>query len=253
MFSIKEKAAIITGAAQGLGRQFAISFAAKGAKVICADYNDTKAADVVKEIKAAGGVAEVFKVNVTKPEECEAMNAFCVEKFGKTDIIINCAAIFSTIEVKPVWELSKKEWDDLIDVNLTGVFNTCKAVLPTMMEQKWGRVINISSNSFFEGRGNYVHYVASKAGTIGLTRSISFDVGTYGITCNCISPGATITEIPRGTVTPAFLEASRAKRHIKRDQVPNDLVGAAIFLASDASSFITGQTIVVDGGMVFLP
>ena len=253
MFSLNEKAVIITGAAQGLGRQFAKSFADEGAKVICADFNEEKAGNTAYEIKKAGGIAKQFKVDVTKPDECDAMNTFCVKEYGKIDIIINCAAIFSTIQVMPIWEISKEEWDALIDVNLTGTFNCCKAVIPTMMEQNWGRIINITSSSFFEGRGNYVHYVASKAGVIGLTRSMASDVGNYGITCNCISPGATITEIPRGTVTQAFIDATIAKRHIKRIQVPEDLVGVAIFMATEASGFMTGQTIVVDGGVVFLP
>lgn len=253
MFSIKDRAVIITGAAQGIGRQFALSFAEAGAKIVCADINIEKIENVVQEVKDAGGIAIPCQVDVTKPEQCDAMAALCKDEFGRIDIIINSAAIFSTIQVKPIWEMPKEEWDALIEVNLTGVFNCCKAVLPTMMEQEWGRVINLTSSSFFEGRGNYVHYVASKAGIIGLTRSMANDVGKFNITCNCISPGATITEIRRGTIDQKWIDMILSKRDLKRMEVPEDLVGVAIFMASEAASFMTGQTIIVDGGMVFLP
>ena len=149
----------------------------------------------------------------------------------------------------PFWELSVPDWDQLMAVNARGVWLASKAVVPQMQTQKWGRIINISSGVIFGGRPHYLHYVASKGAVFAMTRAMARELGDFGITVNCITPGATYTEIPRETVTPAQKEAMIRTLCIKRAEEPTDLEGTVVFLASDDAAFITGQTINVDGGM----
>jgi len=253
MFNVKGKALAVTGGAQGLGREFALSFAREGAKVAVVDINGEKAESVAAEIIAAGGEAIAVQLDVTDLAAAEAMAKTVNDTFGSFDILINSAAIFSTIKLQPFYEMPIEEYRHVIDVNMTGTLITSRAAAPYMMEQKWGRIINMTSCSFFEGRGNYVHYTSSKAGVIGITRAIARELGGFGITANAIAPGATVTEVPRETVNEEWKKKVMANRCVQRTQVPEDLVGIAMFMASDESEFMTGQTVVVDGGMIFLP
>ena len=253
MMSVAGKTLVVTGGAQGLGREFAISFAKEGAKVAVTDINGEKAQEVADEIKAAGGEAIAIQLDVTDLPAAEAMAKKVNDTFVSIDILINSAAIFSTIKLKPFYEMPIEEYRHVIDVNMTGTLIASRSVAPYMMEQKWGRIINLTSCSFFEGRGNYVHYTSSKAGVIGITRAIARELGGFGVTANAIAPGATVTEVPRETVNEEWKKKVMANRCIQRTQVPEDLVGIALFMASDGSEFMTGQTVVVDGGMIFLP
>ena len=253
MFNIKGKTLAVTGGAQGLGREFALSFAGEGAKVAVVDINGEKAESVAGEIKAAGGEAIAVQLDVTDLAAAEVMAKTVNDTFGSFDILINSAAIFSTIKLKPFYEMPIEEYRRVIDVNMTGTLITSRAAAHYMMEQKWGRIINLTSCSFFEGRGNYVHYTSSKAGVIGITRAIARELGGFGVTANAIAPGATVTEVPRETVNEEWKKKVMANRCIQRTQVPEDLVGIAMFMASEESEFMTGQTVVVDGGMIFLP
>ncbi|NIS62860.1 MAG: glucose 1-dehydrogenase [Proteobacteria bacterium] len=252
---LKDSVVIITGGAQGIGRAYALGMAEEGAKLVVADVN-VEAADVtVRDIQAKGREALALQTDVSSPESTHNMAKRTVENFGRIDVLVNNAAIFGKIRISrmPFYELDLDEWDRVIAVNLKGTLLCCRAVFPQMKTQGGGKIINIATTGFFFGNPNYVHYVASKAGIIGLTRAMAREVGDYNINVNCIAPGATLAEDPGDKVTwnrrvKRFNEVLLPKRCLKRIQYPEDLVGAVIFLASSDSNLITGQTIVVDGG-----
>jgi 3-oxoacyl-[acyl-carrier protein] reductase len=249
---LKEKVSIITGAGQGIGRAFALRFAQEGAYVIIADIQEEKARRVMQEVQDLGTRGITVKVDVSSPESVQTLVAQTIAHFGRVDVIINNAAIFSTIKMKPFDEITLAEWNQLMAVNLTGTFLCCQAVAPYMRERQQGRIINISSGTVLMGRPWYAHYVTSKAGVIGLTRALANELGSYNITVNAIMPGSIETEVPRETTSPEQAKALIASQAIHRRGAPADLVGTALFLASDDSGFITGQTIVVDGGHNFI-
>jgi 3-oxoacyl-[acyl-carrier protein] reductase len=248
---LAEQVAIITGGGQGLGRAFALAFAAEGARVVIAERNAERGASVASEITAAGGEALALATDVASESSTAAMAGATLERWGRIDILLNNAAIFSTITMRPFDQIPVDEWDSLMAVNVRGVWLCCKAVAPTMRAQQRGKIINIASVVFDLGRANYLHYVASKGAVIGITRGVASELGDYNINVNAISPSSTQTEIPRETVTRAGAQAFAQTQTIKRVQEPADLVGTAIFLASRDSDFITGQTINVDGGLRF--
>jgi NAD(P)-dependent dehydrogenase (short-subunit alcohol dehydrogenase family) len=248
---LQDKVAIVTGAAQGIGRAYALALAAEGAKVAVADI--VEGAETVEAITKAGGVAVDLPTDVSDEASVEAMVDAVVRQFGRVDILVNNAAVFVAVyPLKDFDQISVDEWDKVMAVNLRGTFLCCKAVAPYMRRQRYGRIINISSSVFWRGIPGFLHYATSKAGIIGLTRSLAHELGKYGVTVNGLAPGYTQSE---GVIRvqdegigqdPNEIAAAQA---IPRPQVPEDLPGAAIFLASDASAFITGQTIVVDGGL----
>jgi 3-oxoacyl-[acyl-carrier protein] reductase len=248
---LQDQVAIVTGGGQGLGRAFALAFAAEGARVVIAERNAERAAAVAEEIEAAGGQALAIATDVASEESTQAMAATTLERWGRIDVLLNNAAIFSTIKMRPFDQIPVQEWDDLMAVNVRGVWLCCKAVAPAMREQRRGKIINIASVVFDLGRANYLHYVASKGAVIGITRGVASELGDYGVNVNAISPSSTQTEVPRETVTREGAVAFAQNQTIKRVQAPADLVGTAIFLASSDSDFITGQTINVDGGLRF--
>lgn len=252
MNRLSDKVALITGAGQGIGRAFALRFAAEGALVAIADLNAERAAAVAAEVRSAGGQALAISANVADEDSVTAMVEAVTGEFGRLDVLLNNAAIFSTIEMKPFYDISLAEWQQLMAVNLTGVFLCCRAVAGPMRAQQRGRIISISSSTVLMGRANYAHYVASKAGVVGLTRAMATELGGDNITVNAIMPGSTETEIPRATVTTAQVEGLLARQAIHRRGTTEDLVGAAVFLASDESGFMTGQTMVIDGGHNYL-
>jgi 3-oxoacyl-[acyl-carrier protein] reductase len=254
---LKGRVALVTGGAQGIGRAFSLGLADEGAKLVIADIN-AQAADVTaKDIHAKGGEALALKTDVSSVESTLDMGKKAVERFGRIDILVNNAAVMFRIPITrvPFYELDVNEWDRVMAVNLKGPFLCSRAVFPYMKAQGGGKIINLSSTSFFFGQAEYVHYVSSKGGIIGLTRSMAREVGDYGIRVNAIAPGAVLSEDPSDK---AGLEARMArldrdlipKRSLKFHEYPKQLLGALIFLASSDSDFITGQTIVVDGGDV---
>ncbi|GAB4443269.1 MAG: 3-oxoacyl-ACP reductase FabG [Chloroflexi bacterium OHK40] len=248
---LQDQVAIITGGGQGLGRAFALAFAGEGARVVIAERNAERGAAVAAEIEAAGGQALALPTDVASEASTRAMADAALDRWGRIDILLNNAAIFSTIKMRPFDEIPVQEWDDLMAVNVRGVWLCCKAVAPAMRAQRRGKIINIASVVFDLGRANYLHYVASKGAVIGITRGVATELGDYGVNVNAISPSSTQTEIPRETVTREGAVAFAQNQTIKRVQAPADLVGTAIFLASSDSDFITGQTINVDGGLRF--
>jgi 3-oxoacyl-[acyl-carrier protein] reductase len=241
---------IVTGAGQGIGREFARQYAAAGAIPIIADLDIANARRVEQEIVLAGGRGLALQVDVGDRASLEAMVAQVLERFGRIDVLVNNAAIFSALNKMPFDQIPLEEWNRVLHVNITGTYLSICAVLPAMRQAGWGRIITISSNAVRKGVTNYLHYVASKSAIIGMTNSIAREVGVHGITVNCIRPGAVATEVERAVnTTPERRVAQMQEQCLPRGMVPPDLVGLALFLSAPASGFITGQTIACDGGM----
>jgi 3-oxoacyl-[acyl-carrier protein] reductase len=249
--SLKERVVIITGAGQGIGRAFAKAFAAAGARAVIAELNEQRAAAVAEEILRADGEALAVTTDVADPASINEMIEVVEDEYGRIDVLINNAGLFSTLEMRPFDQIPLEEWERVLRVNLTGPFLCARAVLPAMRRAKWGRIINIGSGAVRLGRPNYLHYIASKAALAGMSLSMARELGPDGITVNAILPGATFTEIERKTVTPQQKERIISMQCIPRAETPQDLVGAALFLASDASAFVTGQSINLDGGVTW--
>lgn len=241
--------AIITGAAQGIGAQYAKALAGEGAKICVSDILDTAA--VVREIKASGGDAIGLVADVSKPDQCEAQVRHAVEAFGKADILIPNAAVFAEIERRSFLEIGNEEWDKVIGVNVIGVFNTVKAAIPEMRKHGWGKIVTISSSTILTGVPLFLHYVASKGAIDAFTRALAREVGDDGICVNSLSPGFTFSDrIEEQREDLSFVaQLSLNARAFKRDQYPDDLMGAMLFLCCSDSDFVTGQSLVVDGGM----
>jgi NAD(P)-dependent dehydrogenase (short-subunit alcohol dehydrogenase family) len=247
--SLKDRVVIITGAGQGIGRVFAKAFARAGSRVVIAELNEKRAASVSEEILEAGGESLAVTTDVADPNSVNEMIEVVADDWGRIDVLINNAGIFSTLEMRPFDQIPLDEWEQVLRVNLTGPFLCARAVLPAMRKARWGRIINIASGAVRLGRPNYLHYIATKAALAGMSLSMARELGPDNITVNAILPGATFTEIERKTVTPEQKERILAMQCVPRAETPQDLVGIALFLASDASSFVTGQNINLDGGV----
>jgi 3-oxoacyl-[acyl-carrier protein] reductase len=249
---LKDRVAIVTGGAYGIGRAFCLGMADEGAKIVVADINLKAARVTAAEIEAKGGTAIAVKTDVSIPEQTLEMAKKAAESFKRIDILINNAAV--NFREKLTWgsfeTLDLAEWDRVIAVNLKGPFLCIRAVFPYMKKRGDGKIINVASGTFFSGPAPIPHYVASKGGVIGLTRSLATALGQYNIKVNCIAPGRTLNEDPDNKEALEGCKARAAFRSLKRVEYPEDLVGAAIFFASSDSDFITGQTLVVDGGDV---
>ena len=251
MNALEGKAVIITGAAGGLGRTFALAFAEAGASVAVADINEAGALETAALVQARGSRALSLPVNVSDEASTKAMADRVALEFGGVDVLVNNASIYAGLERKPFFELEVSAWDRVMNVNLKGPWLCAKAVYPHFKARGGGKIINISSATVHSGSPNWAHYVASKGGVIALTRAMAREVGDDGITVNAIAPGFTLTDASLGLIENA--ESYGVTRGaIKRAQQPEDVVGAALFLASSASDFITGQTLIVDGGRQFI-
>lgn len=248
MLNLKDKVVIITGAAGGLGKAFALAFANEGAKVAVCDKNIKGATETAQEI---GNDAIAIEVDVANEASTQAMAQVMADKFGKIDVLVNNAAIYATIQRKPFYEISEAEWDLVMNVNLKGVWMVSKAVFPFMKAANAGKIINISSATVMSGSPQWSHYVASKGGVIGFTRSMAKEVGDFNINVNAIAPGFTLTDASLSLIENAQ-KYGVDRGAIKRPSSAEDIVGTALYLASSASDFVTGQTIVVDGGKQFI-
>ncbi len=247
MARLEGRVAIVTGAGRGIGADYAKALATEGAKVVVTDIVDTK--NTVNIIKQAGGEAIGIHCDVTDPENVKAMVAETVEKFGKLDIIVNNAALFADLDQKSFLEIDEAEWDRVMQVNTRGVFTCVKAAVPEMKKNGYGKIINIASGTVFKGTPMLLHYVSSKGAQVAFTRALAREVGDDGITVNCIAPGLTMSEkVVNDEQWQAAKDANTNSRAIKREEVPEDLLGAVVFFSSSDSDFITGQTLVVDGG-----
>jgi len=243
---LKDKVAVVTGAGRGIGREIAKTFAGYGAKVVV-NFNgsEERANSLVDEVKAAGGEAVAFKANVADFAEAEALMKFAVATYGRIDILVNNAGITRD---NLVLGMKEADFDDVININLKGTFNCIKHAYRTMMKQKYGRIINMSSVVGIEGNAGQVNYAASKAGVIGITKSIAKELGSRGITANAIAPGFIKTDMT-DALSDKAKEAMLDHITVKRLGEVSDIAETAAFLASDNASYITGQVIKVDGGM----
>lgn len=239
------RVAIVTGAGQGIGRVFAHAMAGAGYRVVIAERNRTRAEAVATEI---GPAALAIETDVADEASTLQMAAEVERAFGRIDVLVNNAAIFSTLEMRGFEQIPLAEWEQVLRVNTTGPFLCSRAVLPAMRHGGFGRIVHMASAAVTMGRPGYLHYIASKSALIGMARSMARELGPDGITVNAIMPGATTTEIPRRTVTPEQKARIIAAQCIPRGEVPEDLVGALLFLVSDDAGFVTGQTLTIDGG-----
>ena len=247
---LKDKVIIVTGGGVGIGRAYATGLAKEGARVVVADIQEEEAKKVASEIKQGGGEALALPVDVTSAEKTQAMADKTLQKYGRIDVLVNNAGLYSAIKKKPFSEITAEEWDRVMAVNLKGLFLCVQAVYPAMKKQGKGKIINISSGTALGGTPFFLHYVTSKAGVIGFTRALARELGPDNICVNAITPGLTISGPQQeGVLTPEQLQDRRRRRAFQRDQYPQDLVGTMIFLCSADSDFITGQTINVDGGL----
>ncbi len=252
---LQDKVVIVTGGGHGIGKAYCTGFGRAHARVVVADIDKPAADDVAAQItKETRSEALSLHVDVADEKSTQDMAAAVLARFGRIDVLINNAAIFATIPMNRgrIESIAPEEWDRLMAVNLKGLFFCCRAVLPTMRGQKSGKIINIASGTVYNGSPGRIHYVTSKAGTIGFTRTLAREVGADNITVNVLAPGNTLSEENPTEEMLRFRQASVGSRALKRVQVPQDLVGAMLFLASPLSDFITGQTINVDGGIAFL-
>ena len=251
---LKGKVAIVTGGARGLGREYCSSFAAAGASVVAADKRDC--ADTVSAVEAANGKALGVSVDVADMASVQAMADAAVEAFGRIDILVNNAALYGSIKGGHFDKLAESDWDACMAVNVKGIWNCCKAVVPVMRKGgEGGSIINISSLAALYGTPYSLHYATSKAAVLGITRALARELGRDRIRVNSVCPSLVLTEASEEAFGEKF---ERAKQVIASGQAlqenleTKDLAGTVLYLASDASRFVTGQTIPVDGGTVFL-
>jgi len=247
---LKDKVAIVTGGARGIGAAFSEAMAAAGAKVVIADVLDGE--PVVGRILEAQGKAISVNTDVALPNSVAEMTARAVREFGTVDILVNNAGLFANLKKKSFLEIDSDEWDKVMAINVRGSFECAKAVAPLMIEKKRGKIVNIASGTVFKGFANMLHYVSSKGAVVAMTRCLARELGPHNICVNAIAPGLTMSEAI--AVNPDWTgqanSGTRASRAIQRDQVPADLLGTLLYLSSDDSNFVTGQTIPVDGGSV---
>ena len=244
---LEGKIAIVTGASRGIGKEIVRSFMSQGATVaftyICAEE---QALDVEKELTKNGGIAKGFKSDASKFEDAENLVKEVLEAFGTVDIVVNNAGI---TDDTLLMRMSEEQWDRVIDVNLKSCFNLTKAVLRTMLKARAGSIINISSVVGVQGNAGQVNYSASKAGILGLTKSVALELGSRNIRCNAIAPGFIETEMTE-KLDAEVVQGWRDTIPLKRGGSPEDVANACVFLASDLSSYVTGQTLNVCGGMI---
>ena len=242
---------VVTGGAQGIGRAIADGLADEGAKVVIADLGGAE--DAAAELTGNGAAALGLRVDVSSEADCAAMAQAALDRFGRVDGLVNNAGIYSSLVPQPLEQIDVDEWRKVFDVNVLGMFLATRAVLPQMREQGGGRIVNISSGTPFKGVPFLLHYVASKGAVVAMTKAIAKEVGDTGILVNTVAPGFTMSDgvLANPVQVQKLQEISVKARVIQRDQFPSDVVGAVVFFCSDDSSFITGQSLVVDGGAFF--
>ena len=251
-FDVSGRVVIITGAGQGIGRDYALAFAAAGAKPVLAEINGDKLRDVTSEIETGGGEAFAIETDVGSPDSVKAMVAETLKTYGQIDVLINNAAIFANIPRRKFYDIPYDEWNNVLHVNITGSYLCASAVVPAMRKAGQGRIINISSGTVPQGAPGFLHYVTSKAAVVGMTRVMARELGDDKINVNAVMPGYTETEIDHASMDDELRQFIHEKRILKRAETPEDLIGIVMFLASPASSFITGQSIACCGGEVML-
>ena len=238
MGALEGKVAIVTGGAQGIGAAIVSGLEAEGATVVVADLNPPE-----------GGI----RADVASETDVTAMVDETLARHGRLDILVNNAGLYASLEMRPFTEIPLEEWNRVMEVNVASMFLTCRAVVPVMREQGGGKIVNISSGTPFRGVPFLLHYVTSKGAIVALTRALAKEVGKDSIHVNCVAPGFTMSDGVKShpEVIEKLRDVSVASRTLQRDQVPEDVVGAVVFLCTPAAGFITGQTMVIDGGQYF--
>ncbi len=248
-----DKTVIVTGASRGLGQEYARRFARLGANVAISDLRDCSRTLELVEAENASGLA--MKTDVTSAEGTRRMADAVMDRFGRIDVLVNNAALYGSLNFRPFDQLEEEEWDRVMAVNVKGIWQCCKAVLPSMRHQERGSIVNISSLAATYGMPNGLHYTASKAAVIGLTRGLARELGRYNIRVNSVAPNVVNTDATAevfGDKRDKIVEVTLSQQAIRKPLEPEDIVGAVIYLASDLSQMTTGQTIMVDGGTVLL-
>ncbi|MBI1984544.1 MAG: SDR family oxidoreductase [Candidatus Wildermuthbacteria bacterium] len=249
MFTLKDKVALITGARRGMGKSHAMILARQGAKVAVTDIDEAECKNVAEEIKAAGGEAEGFKLDVSNAKEVNEVFDEVIKRFGRLDILVNNAGIYFS---KPALELTEEDWDKIMAINLKGQFLCAQRAAKEMAKNKWGRIINIASVASGQvgvGIAGGSHYTASKGGVLGMTETLASEWAQLGITVNAVAPGAIDTPmIADAKLSKEALDAMLSRVPLKRIGRPEEVSSAVVFLASEEASYITGATLFVDGG-----
>lgn len=247
---LKGRVAIVTGAGHGIGKAYARRLAEEGASVVIAEIDAKSAESVAEELNAEGFRALAVPTDVTRPDSVNEMAKLAAETFGRIDILVNNAAIFISVPMSraPFDEIDPDEWDRMMAVNVKGAWLSSCAVAPYMRKQEYGKIINISSGTALKGADNRIHYVASKAAILGFTKTLANELGKEGVCVNCIAPGSTMSEENPDEAIKQRRASAISTRAIPRVQTPEDMLGAVVFFSSADSDFITGQTLVVDGG-----
>ena len=236
--TLEDKIAVVTGGAQGIGRAIADGLEAEGASVVVADLNPPP---------------DGIRADVSSEQDVQRLTDEVVARHGGLDILVNNAGLYASLAMRPFTEIPLEEWRQVMDVNVASMFLTCRAIVPRMRERGGGKIVNISSGTPFRGVPFLLHYVTSKGAIVAFTRSLARELGRDGIHVNCVAPGFTISDgvQEHPEVIEALREVSVSARTIQRDQLPEDVVGAVVFLCTPAADFITGQTMVIDGGQYF--
>lgn len=250
-FDLSDRVIIVTGGAKGIGKIYSTRLSEAGARVVIADIDAEANKALARELGNRGLQVIERATDVSDRAATEATAKAAVDAWGRIDGLVNNASLMSALARKPWHQIDVEEWDRVMAVNLRGIFLCCHAVYPQMKKQGGGKIVNISSSRVWDGTPNRLHYTTSKAGVIGLTRALAREVGDDNIAVNAISPGFTMSETQVATSSNAHIaNRTTVNKAFRRPQVPDDLVGALMFLLSDASNYVTGQTINVDGGQM---
>ncbi len=247
MGSLDGKVAIVTGAAQGIGRALAEGLSREGARIVVADLKGAE------EAAAAFPDGIGLTVDVAEEASVQRLADETLERCGHIDVLVNNAGLYASLEMRPFTEIPLEEWNRVMEVNVASMFLTCRAVVPAMRAQGGGKIVNISSGTPFRGVPFLLHYVTSKGAIVAFTRALARELGKDNVLVNCVAPGFTMSDGVKEhpEVVEKLRDVSVASRTIQRDQVPEDVVGATVYLAGPHSDFVTGQTIVIDGGQYF--
>ncbi|MBX9759387.1 MAG: glucose 1-dehydrogenase [Beijerinckiaceae bacterium] len=250
MGRLQDKIIIVTGGARGIGAAFSRALAAEGAVTVVADILD--GGRTVQEIEEAGGRSAFFRLDVADSASVNGFVEQVLARYGRIDCLVNNAALFANLKPKKFFEIDEADFDKVMAVNVRGPFLLCKAVAPAMMRQKSGKIVNIASGTVFKGQVGITHYVTSKGAIVALTRCLARELGEYNINVNAIAPGLTMSEgvLANADMVGAPAQATLGSRAFKREQTPQDLTGSLVYLCSSDSDFVTGHTLVCDGGSV---
>jgi 3-oxoacyl-[acyl-carrier protein] reductase len=249
MSGLAGRVALVTGGGRNIGRAAALGLARAGASVVVADLREDAAREVAREIESLGAHALALRADIGDAASIEAMVAEAVARFGRIDALVNNAAKFTELTYQPFDRIPQAEWDEVLRVNITGTFQVIRAVVPHMRANRWGRIVNVSSGTYRMGRPLFLHYVSSKASIMGMSRSLARELGPDGITVNTVLPGVVFTDIQKGRLPEDYQRMILSAQCIPEALEPDALAGPIVFLCSEASRFVTGQELAVDGGL----